>query len=67
MQNFKRMSGVVAMLVALGLWVATPAHAAENMGGGMQTMEKQHNAGKKQKKAKKAKKKAKKKAATAVQ
>jgi hypothetical protein len=64
MQNFKRMSGVIAMLVAMGLWAATPVQAAD-VGGGMQTMEKQHNAGKKHgKKAKKGKKK--KKAAAAA-
>ncbi|MBF0184142.1 MAG: hypothetical protein HQM06_07125 [Magnetococcales bacterium] len=64
MQNLKRMSGVIAMLVAMGLWAATPVQAAD-MGGSMQTMEKQQNAGKKHgKKAKKAKKGKKKAAAT---
>ncbi len=64
MQNFKRMSGVIALLVAMSLWVATPVQAATDASG-MQTQGstvKKHT-----KKAKKAKKAKKQKPAAAVQ
>jgi hypothetical protein len=59
MQNFKRMSGVIALLVAMGLWAAAPAQAAD-MGGssGMSTMDKSHTSKKQKKKKAKKKKKA---------
>ncbi|MEO5362823.1 MAG: hypothetical protein H7838_04280 [Magnetococcus sp. DMHC-8] len=53
MQNFKRMSVVIALLVAMGLWTAVPAQAAP-VDPGMQTQ--QGSTVKKHKKAKKAKK-----------
>ncbi|MBF0462089.1 MAG: hypothetical protein HQL87_11900 [Magnetococcales bacterium] len=57
------MSGVIALLVAMGLWAAVPAQAATTDASGVQTQ--QTTAKKHTKKAKRAKKAKKAKAAAA--
>ncbi|MEO5350719.1 MAG: hypothetical protein H7836_13910 [Magnetococcus sp. YQC-3] len=58
MQNLKRMSGVIALLVAMGLWAVAPAQAADmGTGTSMSTMDKSHTSKKQKKKKAKKKKK----------